>query len=261
MRAPFEFRIAEAGYEKVCQRRRAQGNVRAGVARYVSCEFAYKGGTARRKENRKLGIGAESGQRVDGYRRRASEKSSKENSGQEWQQRQSVARTSGVSAEGRRSARTLRRRAKRVPEQQTRRIRQRFAAHRLAVARTFAYRTMGYSRIQPRRGTRFTGFSRRVLAEDAATAERCRLGQKLERVSERSTGNDCTGQESQDRFVREDSARRRADHSARSAASCRPQCVSSRPNRRFAARARCLAGRVVITSSNFVSRISPVIRA
>src|SRR6266436_1281466 len=198
MRAPFEFRIAEAGYAKVCQRRRAQGNVRAGVARHVSCEFAYKGGTARRSENRKSGIGVESGPRVDRYRRRASEKSGKENNRQERQQRQSVAGTSGIFAEGRRSARTFRRRVKRISEQQARRIRQRFAAHRLAAARTFAHRTMGYSRIQPRRETRFTGLSRRVLAEDAATAERCRLGQKLERVSERSAGNDCTGKEPED---------------------------------------------------------------
>src|SRR5882672_286754 len=47
------FRIpnSRSEYAKVCQRKWAQGNVRAGVARYVSGEFAYKGGTALGKEN------------------------------------------------------------------------------------------------------------------------------------------------------------------------------------------------------------------
>src|SRR5256885_4643148 len=213
MRAPFEFRTAEAGTRKYASR----GGPRATWEQELHDTFPtnsrIKEGRRQGKKNRKSGIRAESGPRVDGYRRTASEKSSEENSGQEWQQRQSVARTSGVSAEGRRSARTFRRRAKRLPEQQARRIRQRFAAHRLAAARTFAHRAMGHSRIQPRRETRFAGFSRRVLAEDAFAAGRCRLGQKLERVSKRSTGDDCTGKESQDRFVGEDSARRWAAHS------------------------------------------------
>src|SRR5262249_10711733 len=91
----------------------------------------------------------------------------------------------------------------------------------------------------------FARFSRRLLAENSASAERLRLGKKREKFSERFGGNDRASRGPQDGLVREDSARKRANDSARSSFAGGSQCVSTRAACGFAQGAGGMAGRIV----------------
>ena len=115
------------------------------------------------------------------------------------------------------------------------------AAHGVAITGTRAHRAVGHPGIQPQSQTCFSGFSRRLLAQDAHSAESRGVGSQRPRISARPAPDDCFDRKSRKRSARRHCARAGENHSSRSPGPRRPQRISSRPACRLAPRTGNLA--------------------
>src|SRR5207302_9478302 len=170
--------------------------------------------------------------------------------------------TSCRPIEGRPCARTFHGRDRGLPRRQTRDLRRRPAAYRMAIAGALADRAMGHLGIQPRCKARLAGISRGLLAENSRAAGRSCVEKERARVSAQPGGNGQAGEKPENRFVRRDSPWRRPDDSSRSADARRSQRLSPWSIGRSTSRAKRLA-RVVNTCESEAgqrNRKSPSVR-